>query len=242
MRYSNNEFFKRIGLNPDRELGKDCADFYLLEMLSFEGNVEARRRLSHLEETLAREFALYANMAVGGEVRHAHGLVDVRVPTSLRAFVTTAHEHGLESDNPRKIAWRLWLDLRRQNPEGTLEMLHSASLMFDSPGWPKGSVGGPGWSSTARVLYFYLAKQIKARTFVDRMFTLAHNFGSIFDKTYESSELMKALELQASGNYDRLATMASPDVARLWRSRTRKQFEGRDEGWLGTQRTEKTDG
>lgn len=65
------KYHKRLGINTELSLPQACADFYLLERLSFDGNRSAGFTLDKLERGLAKDFSRYLELAVGGEVRYA---------------------------------------------------------------------------------------------------------------------------------------------------------------------------
>lgn len=66
---------RRAGLQPDLDVNRACADFYLLERLTTLDSREAGRLLRSLENRLTREFSLYLDMILGGELRYARSKV-----------------------------------------------------------------------------------------------------------------------------------------------------------------------
>src|SRR6266545_8141236 len=59
------------GVRTERDLAEAASDFYVLELLTARGDPDAARMLSRFEAGLAKEFACYLDMAIGGELRYA---------------------------------------------------------------------------------------------------------------------------------------------------------------------------
>ena len=59
------------GVRAERDLAEAAADFYVLELLTAREDAGAAKRLAAVEGSLAREFACYLDMAIGGELRYA---------------------------------------------------------------------------------------------------------------------------------------------------------------------------
>ncbi len=59
------------GVRAERDLAEAAADFYVLELLTAREDTGAARMLTKFEGCLAREFACYLDMAIGGELRYA---------------------------------------------------------------------------------------------------------------------------------------------------------------------------
>jgi len=222
--------FKRIGLHPERNLGGDVADFYLLESIIgykrndglrgdvYDGDGMAITLFERHVAEVAKEFSAYLDMAVGGEVRHGFCWPSRIEPFDgrfTREYLMPCNEHEFS----RSFAWDAWMRARRKAPKATLPWLRQAARAFTSYEWKGDGVGGDGWALAARVTFDYLSGTLRARTFVDRAFTIQHNNGHIFDKTYGNlKDLTKALEEQAAGDYRALSVRATPFVARRWRN------------------------
>ena len=58
------------GVRAERDLAEAAADFYVLELLTARDDAGAARMLAKFEGCLAREFACYLDMAIGGELRY----------------------------------------------------------------------------------------------------------------------------------------------------------------------------
>lgn len=218
-----------IGLQPDRSLAKDCADFYVLERLLANGNHKASLPLARLEHELGKEYSTYLDMAVGGEARHIGVLLsEGRLPTRPRHL--TGYLRACEAvDWDRTRSWFIWLQERRAHPDATLPWLLSIAEIFVSPSWPRSdemngaesgepiyATGGPAWSTAARLTHSYLCDTISDRVFLNMAFSLQHNKSVIFNKVYHVTELKRALELQANDQYESLSRLCSRPVLSLW--------------------------
>jgi Domain of unknown function (DUF4268) len=56
------------GVRAERDLAEAAADFYVLELLTAREDAGAAKMLAAFEGSLAREFACYLDMAIGGEL------------------------------------------------------------------------------------------------------------------------------------------------------------------------------
>lgn len=160
------------GVDRNTDLCRSAADFYLLEALA--GGVvnhgapqdaylsmlrsEARGQLADLVAKLDKTFTGYVDAIIGGELRHH------RASGSLR-------HHG------RKDAWLEWHAIREE--QGTEALADAVDLFLD---FNSNGYGGEAWATIARVLLARLTGTISPATFVDRVFSLQHNGGSLFDK------------------------------------------------------------
>lgn len=155
------------------------ADFYTLSYIEGETNqveactdVEYReavrvyaKQASQLKDELVRQldpvFRLYIDFAVGGELRHH------------RYF-----RRSTRISRVRKLAWREWLSLRDQvGPDA----LKTAAQLF-TDGTLTGAYGGKPWANAAEILYKRYIGEIPPWLFVDRVFTMQHNGGSLLNK------------------------------------------------------------
>ncbi len=55
------------GVRAERDLAQAAADFYVLEPLTARNDAGGARMLADFETCLAKEFACYLDMAIGGE-------------------------------------------------------------------------------------------------------------------------------------------------------------------------------
>jgi hypothetical protein len=226
-------FFRSLGMDTERNMCKAVADFYLLEGMVADNYGPAVEPLRQYEEAMGREFSAYLDMAVGGEVRHAGECEEygVEIPKGLTRYIRAAREVRFS----RGKCWRIWTRMRSLNPESVRWFVDCVEV-FNDPLWPhRGSryrVGGPAWSTAASVVHDYFTKAIKPRTFLDRCFTLQHNNDYIFDKVYKVKGMNEVLEIQESGDYNKLARYASRKVVSTWQYR--KQLGGTAQGkkWL----------
>lgn len=214
------------GVFDERDLAESAADFYLLETLSAEGNEEAARKLATLEERLAAEFAIYLDLALGGELRYARRhLGEEALPRELVCFFReTCPGH-------RGKAWLVWSVVRRSLELRALEL---AEDLFSDSRWRE-NFGGSAWAGVARLLRQYLEGDVSRRIFVDQCFSLQHNSGSVFNKLFDTRKLARVLIAQSTDGYETLLVFASDEVRRLWRVREWRRRREHDPIWLGVQ-------
>jgi hypothetical protein len=192
----------------ERDLAQAVADFYLLETLgNVRGDAIARSKLYKFERELAKEFASYLDIAIGGELRYAKSSLGDECPKSLSAYTKEA------SLADRGTAWVVWGVVRRA---WGLRALELAQETFEHPDW-RGAFGGEAWASIVSVLRAYLEGRINERIFVDRCFSLEHNGGCVFNKLYDTRTVNVVLEAHGDDDYSTLRGYASKEVERLWR-------------------------
>ena len=132
------------------------------------------RMLAAFEGSLAREFACYLDMAIGGELRYAmQHLGKEALPADLACFFREI-EPG-----ERGMAWMAWNVVRRVLGLRALEL---ATEVFRTPGWAE-NFGGEAWSLVARLLRDHLRGRVIARVFVDQCFSLWTTLESRTDRS-----------------------------------------------------------
>lgn len=107
------------------------------------------------------------------------------------------------------------------------------ALAFDDGNWTSG-YGGTAWGLPYHMLADAEAGRMSRVTFIDRLWSIQHNGGSIFDKSYDVSagyydgwsrwvpnphSLMRILEAQAADDYDTLSSVGT--MGSLWRETKR---------------------
>jgi hypothetical protein len=217
------------GVRAERNLAEAAADFYVLELLTARNDADAARMLAEFETRLAREFACYLDMAVGGELRYAmQHLGKEALPTELACFFREI------DPGERGMAWMAWTVVRRVLGLRALEL---AAQVFRTSGWAE-NFGGDAWATVARLLRDHLRGRVVARVFVDQCFSLEHNTGSVFNKLYETEALAAILETQYRDDYGTLLRHASDAVRRCWRLYEWRRRQEHDPVWLGVQVTD----
>jgi hypothetical protein len=212
-------------LDPDRDVAKAAADFYLLENLAnVKSDSWAVPRLAEHEQALAKEFSAYLDMAIGGELRYARRYLD-ELPKDLEPFFKEVSEVA------RGKAWLVWTIIRRKYGIRAIEL---AEQVFYQPGWRR-NFGGDAWGYVCRALRAYLDGQRKPRIFVDQCFNLEHNTGNILNKLYTVSSLPAVLEAHGQDDYTTLLAAASPEVKQRWRWHDWRLRVEHDPVWLGVQ-------
>lgn len=216
----------------ERDLAQAVADFYLLECLA---NVHqyapAAGALERLEGELAREFAEYLDIAIGGELRHAKGHLHVEeLPSELAPFFREVSCSAAD----RGKAWLVWSVIRRRYGVRALVI---AEEVFRLDGWQR-NFGGVAWARVAVALREYLEGRAKRRIFVDRCFSLEHNSGCVFDKLWATGNVRPVLDAHGVDDYATLLHHASSEVRLLWRQRHWIVRQEHDPIWLGVQHTD----
>jgi hypothetical protein len=210
----------------ERDLARAVSDFYLLEALGYvKGDRQARKNLAVLESNLAKEFASYLDVAVGGELRYAKSMLGDDCPKELELFL---REAALAD---RGTAWLAWGVIRRAWGIRAVEL---AEETFELAGW-RGAFGGDAWAGIASVLRAHLERRISDRIFVDRVFSLEHNSGSVLNKIYDTRNLKPVLDSHGCDDYSQLLAHASGEVRHLWRRREVLDTCDHDPVWLGAQ-------
>jgi len=212
-------------VDPDRDIARAAADFYLLETLAhFRADDWARRRLIEHETELAQEFSQYLDLAIGGELRYASKYVE-ELPRELRPFFSEV------SVVARGRAWLAWTIIRRKLGLRALEL---AKEMFCDGDWRRG-FGGDAWASIARTLLAHLNGQLSPRLFVDQCFDLEHNNGCVFNKLYDCKSLLAVLESHGRDDYPTLLRACSPQTRERWAWHEWRERAEHDPAWLGVQ-------
>jgi hypothetical protein len=149
---------------------ESMCEFYLLDFITTydkggcaEFVAEARAMQEEIVQRCDPPFTVYVDMVVGGELRH-HPLLYNEM-------------EGCDRAN----AWVKWAFIREQ--VGPQALLDAAELMLDIR---RGGYGGPPWAAAARIVYDRVTGKLDARTFVDRVFTMQHNGGSLLNKIRSS--------------------------------------------------------
>lgn len=213
----------------ERGLPQAVSDFYLLETLAnIRGCPEAKAALERFERDLARQFAAYLDIAIGGELRYAKAMLGDGCPKQLRPFMREAHLPD------RGTAWLAWTVVRRAWGMRALELAKEA---FELPGW-RGAFGGEAWASAVSVLSAYLEGRLSDRIFVDRCFSMEHNSGSILNKLWSTQDLPDVLDAHGEDDYAALLRFAGIEVKRLWRRQHWLERQDHDAVWLGVQQTD----
>lgn len=121
-----------------------------------------------LIDTLDCLFVDYILAAIGGEIRHHQG-------------VSCLGKGG--ADQGRYIAWSRWADVHQHYGDSIIE--DAVELFLD---FPPGSYGGQPWANAASLLLnrnqlTLAASELENKTvFIDRVFNMQHNTGSLLNK------------------------------------------------------------
>jgi len=115
----------------------------------------------------------------------------------------------------RGLAWREWL--LKYEDEG-LPLLDDCIEVFRKWSWVRG-YGGDKWADVAEFTRARAAGEMSDSAFLDRVWTLEHNGGNLFNKFYTRGvkKLPAVLAVQAidTHDYQKLRQYASPYTCRL---------------------------
>jgi hypothetical protein len=199
-----------------------AADFYLLELMTAEGDAVAANRFARFERDLAAELAAYLHCAVGGELAHCQAEYIEHCAPDLKTFIATVN------DGESGLAWPAVFTAYGIR---SLDLAERAFALRSRHG------SGNQWCAVARLLRMYLDGQLPSRVFVDQCFSTRHNNGPVLDKLYDTSRIMSVLDAQAAGDVGTLLAHASTEVRRMWARKTylERHRQGHDACWLGVQ-------
>jgi len=191
-------------IDPDFALPDNAANFYVLYDLALDGLDEGL--FKPYAKDLAERFARYVDMAVGGEVRHSVREIASQVASPVEEVMQNLH-------GGRSEAWLTWFRIRQYYG---IEALRTAIRIFEL--CPGTVYGGEAWARVAGLLYSYLQDEITPTLFVDSLFGIQHNGGSLFDKVWSSSRhLFPILSENQSGNVAYLVSICDRQYAAMWR-------------------------
>ena len=205
------------GLEPNRILTRDIADFYVLSFLELKSPCVTAVR-NELVAELADRFINYSIAACGGEYRHvATRYAD---PSMIpehdfeKKFAKFVENSRFISGN-RFIAWKAWKKFSDQNGVKAMQFI---AKRFHTQAGSGHSIGGRRWGACADVAVAYLTKEISTTEFVDAVFGLQHNGGTFLNKMFSvSSHTTEALAIKRScDSPESLLPYAHPGVLDLW--------------------------
>ena len=178
-----NEMFEMLGVKgrTSRELIlKDMKS--QLKTLRSEDKTYALRDIENkalafqaeLVDILDRSFVPYVHIAIGGEIRHHRAMGD-------------------HLSNDRNEAWSDWRTIFDTIGNDSLLDVEQLFLEFGEDN----TYGGPNWAAVTKILWLRHQEMLgpdlytNKKLFVDRVFSLQHNGGSLFDKITWSVKNMR---------------------------------------------------
>jgi hypothetical protein len=197
------------GIEPSLKLATECADFYLLMLMSmtdFHRQEEAKDAFEFKLSYLLSQFRRYTDMAVGGELRHTKSRVSKKlsVPKPLR----DALANSSLGTGSRSVAWSEWYYFRKRYGTMALRWAETAFKAFRGGGY-----GGPKWANIAFTLRRYEEGALSALSFVDTCWGLQHNGGIYFGKAwYTGNGLAGLLNANLQSDYAKLLVGATAPV------------------------------
>lgn len=203
---------RQSGSTADPQLGK-ALDRDLHKELSAE--------LSKVESQLAGIMACYLSIAVYSELYHLPSSVK-RNDAAARELIRLGELDQIEQVRSTKILAEIGrydhLSSTRELAARSFDYQENffiiAAEAFLSQGWIR-SFGGRAWSQIAIVLREYLAGRMPRAVFIDHVFDLEHNNGSVFDKHFMVSSQTNNQLLRLQLNIKREATEVTTLFANL---------------------------
>ena len=156
----------------DLNLQRECADFYTAYDICTNGEQGVRELyLNPMVARLAKQFASYLDMAVGGELRHCSHTIG-----NLNAWISKSDTHKAVLGKAKSTGGRhaMWSEWKQMRDALGLDALKVARDTFLNGGWSS-SFGGKKWGLAAKVLVDYLEGEINDVIFVDTVWSLQHN-------------------------------------------------------------------
>lgn len=180
------------------DVAGSMADFYLYHWMTVKtgqlsvGEFVDKERLAIAEDATGREiyessvkhldhaFRVYLAMAIGGEIRH--------------------YRNNDALSGSRKTAWCEFVGIAEAMRAKEVDPWETCSEIFRDRGWSTG-FGGEAWAVISDILGMRERGQLRPDLFVDRVFSLQHNNGSVLNK--------------ASWGKTRVPYESSPDLCRI---------------------------
>ncbi|MEA2701682.1 MAG: pyruvate, orthophosphate dikinase [Candidatus Parcubacteria bacterium] len=205
-------------------------DFYLTSAMTQMSRgswlaYEARELEYKTHFEISRIFSCYLFLAIAGEVRFAPAYSSGSNEAISQLIKQFGFSFGGERSEKFNFASEYFNDLSLAT-QG--EFVRLCSQVFKKRRWSS-SFGGAKWAAIADALYDFLSGVTNPAVFIDRVFDLRHNGGSLFDKHimfYEKTEehyLRSQLDAKKRAGlcelYDALKAYhddLSPDVRTLW--------------------------
>ncbi len=203
------EACERWGLPERVNLVPLAADFYLLYELSLD-NMDDGRFQAWLDDNLSL-FVNYTDMVVGGELRHASGILDDDEQTPLTKAIKSTFRRS-----ERGEAWLAWYDFRKEHGKQALEWATNIFNTFTAGKSGDYGYGGPKWASISDALLMLEAGTISPVAFVDMCWGLEHNGGCYFSKLPWQAEVQEVLDANLRGRTDTVLEYATEDVRKLY--------------------------
>lgn len=182
-----------------------------------------------LHVQLAEVFVCYLMLAVAGELRHTtaqHVHLDAR---QRQAWSLLKKHYSVADESATRLASQNYVRdrMHSQNADKHMMFFHLAAVVF-AKNWTASGMGGKPWAAIAQAGADFLDGKMSHTIFVDLVFDLEHNTGSVFDKHEMIVCNTDLLEQQLDARRDassirelfqsltRLHPGMSQEVANLW--------------------------
>ena len=146
-----------------------AADFYLLELALVLGATEAEPLQGALLQNVSPTFYWFLHYAIGRELRYSSAMTGPGGPMSGIDCVSRS--------SSRSQAAIIWRSIFERDGIAALDLARS---LFSS--MEKSLLGGVAWVSCVDLLLQHESRLIDQKVFLDRLFGLEHNTGSLLNK------------------------------------------------------------
>jgi len=161
-------------------------DFYLVDAMAraSRGTViaqEASKLQREVQVRVAEILACYLTVAVAGEVRHVHYKALI---SSMEAQVACQKlaAYGVKFGGHRcDTQYASLQSLKARTLAEQIEFARLSVVVYEQASW-EASYGGGRWAAIARALHGFLSGELSHMVFVDHVWDLRHNGGTLFDK------------------------------------------------------------
>lgn len=159
-------------------------DFYLSDFMAtvskgtkLEQTATALRTKIHHDA--AEMLVAYLAIAVGGEIRYAYRKLWGDRPAQLDQL---EQRFGVAPFEKKQAQMSTFEALKDTTLADQAEFFRLCQEVFDCGRWSSGAYGGKAWGHIARAGFNFLAGIWSPTVFVDHVFDLRHNGGTLFDK------------------------------------------------------------
>lgn len=229
------------GIPRTLDIASKAALFYLLYTRSLRRDKRATEELEYFIADLAPNVAAYLDMVAGGEARHmiskhlrfepgrGHAPADVEkeglnspyVKINGDGIVYLADSAGRDltstqiGGHDRAYAWINWKKLRSEYGIHALDWCIMAHCTVQDGGY-----GGPLWANCANLVRKRELGEVKDLMFIDQAFSLQHNGGPIFNKLWDTRNIISVLDNAFKGDVQKNEAYLTTEDKSIYRKAT----------------------
>ena len=210
---TNTDFYEQWQVPRALNIERVAGDFYTLLYLHLKGYEPAETKFQEFVGIYAGYFARYADLAVGGELRHCPRMIPEGFEFQPEGSEIKLGHITTGRGMSRSGSWCQWKGRREHFGMEALDMAYAA---FTSMGF--NGFGGHMWANITDNLRLYLSGQLTPVLFIDLAFGMEHNGGRFMNKLPEWGyhEMMSVLDANLRGDIDTVKQYASPEVRILY--------------------------